>query len=127
MSSLYGLEGIRTSINKDEIPLLNKNGFVKVNIFTKLAVNGGQAIAREVLGNLKNILYKNQIKEFVEKGILSGDLINNNINGKNELGPKLENVVNAGRRDAWFLAVKETCKEYFYLLNYRNFADKSFD
>jgi len=115
-----------TSINKEEIPLLSKNGFAKVNIFTGLAINGGQAVAGEVLNNIKSILYKNQIKEFIEKGILSGDLLNNNINSKNKLSPKLENVVNAGRRDAWFLAVKETCKEYFYLLNYKNFKGKYF-
>jgi fructose-bisphosphate aldolase class II len=103
-----------SSVNKEYIPRLPEDGFIKINIFTTLAVHGGQAVTREVLSNITNILTEEKICELVDEGVL----------GKGSLQPgakpQLINVANPRRRDAWFSAVKEQCMQYLELLNYRN-------
>ena len=44
-----------SSVETADLPKLPGDGFVKINIYTTLAVRGGQALARNVLANLGNI------------------------------------------------------------------------
>jgi len=102
---------------------LPDDGFVKINIYTTLAVSGGQAVARHVLNNLGNIFTEAQLKELVAKGVI-GEVAGSPDFGDNELpiGPKLAAVANSLRRDAWFGAVTERCKEYLDLFRYQRYA-----
>jgi len=102
---------------------LPDDGFVKINIYTTLAVSGGQAVARHVLNNLGNIFNKYQIEELVAKGVI-GEVAGLPDFGDNELpiGPKLAVVTNPPRRDAWFAAVRDRCNEYLDLFRYQRYA-----
>ena len=102
---------------------LPDDGFVKVNIYTTLAVSGGQAVARHVLNNLGNIFTEAHLEELVAKGVI-GEVAGLADFGDNELPikPKLAVVANPSRRDAWFAAVRDRCKEYLDLFRYQRYA-----
>lgn len=108
-----------SSVKPEDLPGLPSDGFVKINIYTTLAVKGGQAVARTVLEEVASIFDEKQLKEFVDKGILgqrprSGDKAM-------PAKPKLKAVANPPRRDAWFAAVRDRCREFFEIFNYRHF------
>jgi fructose-bisphosphate aldolase class II len=88
-----------SSVAAEALPSLPGDGVVKVNIFTTLAVYGGQAVARKVLEDLPEIL--------PEPGCG---------------GPKLQAVANAPRRDAWFAAVKARCLDFLRVFGYENWG-----
>ncbi len=102
---------------------LPDDGFVKVNIYTTLAVSGGQAVARHVLNNIGNIFTEAQIEELVTQGAV-GQMAGSADFGDNKLPikPKLAVVANPPRRDAWFAAVRDRCKEYMDLFRYERYA-----
>jgi len=102
---------------------LPDDGFVKINIYTTLAVSGGQAVARHVLNNLGNIFTEAHLQELVAKGVI-GELAGSPDFGDNELpiSPKLAVVTNPSRRDAWSAAVSSRCKEYLDLFRYQRYA-----
>ncbi|HUV06903.1 MAG TPA: class II fructose-bisphosphate aldolase [Spirochaetia bacterium] len=108
-----------SSVNTDHVSRLPGDGFVKINIYTTLAVHGGQALAREVLGNIGNIFRQEDVAAMVREGIL-GDRVLEAGFGQTvaPIGPKLTMVANPPRRDAWFEAVKQRCLFYIRLLNY---------
>ena len=112
-----------SSVNPDDLPKLPKDGFVKINIYTTLAVKGGQALTRQVLGDLGNIFDENQLNELIQSGILGKEVLSENY-GKTQppIKPKLARVANPPRRDAWFQAVRDRCLDFFEIFNYRNFA-----
>jgi fructose/tagatose bisphosphate aldolase len=112
-----------SSVGPEDLPRLAEDGFIKINIYTTLAVNGGQALARELLDNVGNIFSKDQLQELVEQRVLgSGVLSQNYGHTKLPIKPKLEHVANPLRRDAWFAAVKDRCKEFLGVFNYRRYA-----
>ena len=47
-----------SSVKAEELHKLPEDGFVKINIYTKLAVSGGQAVAKNILSNLAIYLTK---------------------------------------------------------------------
>jgi len=112
-----------SSLGPASLAKLPGDGFIKVNIYTTLAVNGGQAVAREVLRNIGNIFSPPEIEELVAGGVL-GPLAGSPDYGENELPikPKLAVVANPPRRDAWFAAVRERCKDFYHLFNYQRYA-----
>jgi len=112
-----------SSLGPASLAQLPDDGFVKVNIYTTLAVNGGQAVAREVLRNIGNIFTTPQIDELIADGAL-GQLAGSPDYGENEppIKPKLAVVANPPRRDAWFAAVRDRCKEYLDLFRYQRYA-----
>ncbi len=116
---LHGSSSLRMS----SAAHLPDDGFVKVNIYTTLAVSGGQAVARHVLNNLGNIFTEAQLKELVDEGVI-GEIAASPEFGDNEapIKPKLAAVTNPSRRDAWFVAVKNRCKEYLDLFHYQRYA-----
>jgi len=116
---LHGSSSLRMS----SVAHLPDDGFVKVNIYTTLAVSGGQALARHVLNNLGNIFTEAQLTELVAQGVI-GEVAASPEYGDNELPikPKLAAVTNPSRRDAWFAAVRSRCKEYLDLFRYQRYA-----
>lgn len=112
-----------SSVKAEELHKLPEDGFIKVNIYTKLAVSGGQAVARHVLSNLGNIFDEKTLLGYTEKDVLGKAVIMETYGEtKTPIKPKLEYAANPKRRDAWFEAVKACCKEYFEIFNYRRFV-----
>ena len=112
-----------SSLRSEDLPKLPEDGFVKVNIYTTLAVHGGQALARQVLQNLGNIFTEPQLKELTAEGVL-GNAAGSLNYGENEppLKPKLAVVANPPRRDAWFAAVRKRCGDFLHAFNYERYA-----
>jgi hypothetical protein len=111
-----------SSVKPEDLPKLAGDGFVKINIYTTLAVHGGQALARQVLNNVGNIFDQQQLNDLVQQGILGNAVLSENYGEtKTSIKPKLECVTNPPRRDAWFEAVRDRCIDFLEVLNYRNF------
>jgi hypothetical protein len=110
-------------VKPEDLPGLPSDGFVKINIYTTLAVRGGQALARRVLACLTNVFNERQLNELVREKVL-GERILSADYGETQLpiGPKLLYVANPVRRDAWFDAVRDCCLEYLKIFNYAAFA-----
>lgn len=64
-----------------------------------------------------------QLQEFIEEGILTNKVLDTSY-GETivPIKPKLFGLANSQRRDAWFLAVKERCKDFLKVFNYDRFA-----
>ena len=112
-----------SSLRPEDLPGLPADGFIKVNIYTTLAVHGGQALVRKVLSNLGNIFTEQELNQLVRQGVL-GKKITKPDYGENKppVKPKLDCVTNPPRRDAWFGAVKERCADFMRVFHYQNFA-----
>jgi fructose/tagatose bisphosphate aldolase len=112
-----------SSLRADDLNKLPADGFVKVNIYTTLAVHGGQAVARNVLSNLTNIFDVEQLQEFVQQSVL-GEVVLSSGHRENRspLKPKLDCLANPARRDAWFEAVKVRCMDFMEFLGYDKFS-----
>ncbi len=113
-----------SSVLAEDVPRLPEDGFVKVNIYTTLAVHGGQALARHLLANVGNIFSERELRELVAQGVL-GEAVLAPDYGETQvpIRPKLNRVTNATRRDAWFGAVKERCKGFLRTFGYARFAN----
>ncbi len=112
-----------SSVKPDDLPRLPEDGFVKINIYTTLAVHGGQAVARNVLQHLQDILSEAQLQELVREGTLAESFLA--VDGREKrvpIRPKLNWVANPPRRDAWFAAVKARCIEFLETFNYRRYV-----
>lgn len=112
-----------SSVRPEDLPKLPTDGFVKVNIYTTLAVKGGQALVRHALNNAGNIFSENQLKELVEQGVLGAGVLSPEYGQtKGPIRPKLEHVANPLRRDAWFAVVRDRCKEFLRVFNYGRYG-----
>ena len=113
-----------SSVNPDDLPRLPDDGFVKINVYTTLAVYGGQALARKVLAELGNIFDETQLKDLVKQEVLDPKVLREDY-GKTEppIKPKLACVTNPLRRDAWFEAVWDRCGEFLEVFNYGRYAE----
>lgn len=108
-----------SSVKESDLPHLPGDGFVKINIYTKLAVHGGQAVARSVLQNLPAILGEEGLADLRHVGLLADSAFPaEEIRGAR---PKLAVVANPLRRDAWFHAVKHCCQDFLEVFNYAAF------
>jgi len=112
-----------SSLGPASLAQLPDDGFVKVNIYTTLAVNGGQAMVRYLLNNLGNIFSETELEELVAKGVI-GEVAGSPDFGDNELPikPKLFILANPPRRDVWFAAVRDRCKEFLDMFRYQRYA-----
>ena len=109
-----------SSVKPDDLSRLPADGFVKINVYTTLAVHGGQAVAREVLGSLPGILGEVQIRELIREGTLADSAFPEaTLRGAR---PQLTIVTNPRRRDAWFAAVKTRCLDFLTVFNYRAYG-----
>ena len=109
-----------SSIKPEDLPGLPSDGFVKINIYTTLAVMGGQALVHRTLDNLGNIFDKKQLEELVEKQILGEAVLSDDF-GETQIPikTKLPCVANPPRRDAWFAAVRDRCHQFLDVFNYK--------
>jgi len=115
-----------SSVDPRELYRLPEDGFVKINIYTILAVSGGQSVARHVIENLGNIFDENTLTGMVEENVLGRSVLAKDYgNTKNSIKPKLEYVTNPRRRDAWFGAVKGRCKDFMKTFNYQHFGERN--
>ena len=108
-----------SSVNPQDLKKLPEDGFVKINVYTTLAVHGGQAISNQILRDLGNIFDEKTINEYIDNGILGKAVLGDK---KMTICPKLDNVTNPKRRDAWFEAVKNRCMDFLEIFNYGRFA-----
>lgn len=104
-----------SSVPPEDLAGLADDGFVKVNVFTTLAVRGGQAVARRVLSDLGAILPEAELSELVEQELLGPEILG-------AVGPRLSALVNAPRRDAWFAAVRDRCRDFLLAFGYQRYA-----
>ncbi len=113
-----------SSVEAQDLPKLPGDGFIKINIYTTLAVHGGQALARNVLANLGNIFSRSQLQELVQDNSLGRNVFSGDF-GQTELPikPKLDRLCNPPRRDVWFQAVRDRCVEFLEIFNYKAYAD----
>ena len=112
-----------SSVDPNDLPRLPADGFVKINIYTTLAVKGGQAVARQTLADLGNIFSRAEIDRLVAQNILGPAVLSDQY-GQTEppIKPKLARVANPPRRDAWFQAVRDRCHDFLVSFNYENFS-----
>ena len=112
-----------SSLSQSELSQLPDDGFIKINVYTTLAVHGGQAVARNVLNNVGNIFDEEQLRGLVREDVLGGRTLSPVFaETRAPIKPKLERLANPPRRDAWFKAVRARCKEYLQAFNYQRFA-----
>lgn len=108
-------------LQDNDLGRLAGDGIIKVNIYTSLAVAGGQAVAAHVIQQLGNIFNANQLRQMQEEGLIGSrffdeDYVAQTCGGR--LTPKLAVAANPPRRDAWVAAVKEKVKSYYDLFGY---------
>ncbi len=112
-----------SSVPPADLPGLADDGFIKVNIFTTLAVSAGQAVARQVLDNVGNIFTQAQLEDLVGAGVLGTAVLDENYGEtRPPISPKLLGAATPSRRDAWFASVKGRCVEFLQTFNYAAFG-----
>ena len=112
-----------SSVKPEDLSKLPDDGFVKINVYTTLAVCGGQAVARHVLGNLGNMFDEHQLQEMIARGLLGENAISaGRGSDRLPLKPRLSFVANPPRRDAWFAAVTDRCRQFLRAFNYTRYA-----
>ena len=115
-----------SSLGDDDLHALPGDGIMKVNIWTILERKGGQAVARQVIADLGNILNEAAIRELQAEGRLGqrhlSDAYRTEYCG-GSLGPKLDAMTVASRRDAWMQTIVPTMKRYYRMFGYENLAD----
>ena len=112
-----------SSVKPDDLPGLPDDGFVRINVYTTLAVLGGQAVVRKVLANLGNVFSEDDLKALIDEGVL-GEMVGSPDYGETTppIKPKLACLANPPRRDAWFGAVRDRCREFLGLFRYERYA-----
>jgi fructose/tagatose bisphosphate aldolase len=111
-----------SSLKAEDLSRLPGDGFLKINVFTTLAVLGGQAVARNVLDNLGNIFSADQLQSLARQGVLGEKVLADDYAATEPpIRPKLAGVANPPRRDAWFAAVRDRCCDFLTALNYRRY------
>jgi fructose-bisphosphate aldolase class II len=112
-----------SSVKPEDLPGLPDDGFIKVNIYTTLAVRGGQALARHVLENLPRIFTDPELGELAEHGLLGEAVLRAAQGHKGPARkPVLSYVANPLRRQAWFTAVRDRCKDFMWTLGCEKYA-----
>ncbi len=112
-----------SSVKAEDLARLPEDGFVKINVYTTIAVHGGQALARELLDNVGNIFSEEQLRELVASGALGEAVLSENYGAtKLPMKPKLDRVTNPLRRDAWFEAVRNRCSDFLSAFNYERYS-----
>ena len=107
-----------SSVKPEDLPRLPNDGFIKINIYTTLAVHGGQAVARTVLNKLGAIFSQDELDTFVQGGILGNHGVVTDASAK----PRLQDVTNPSRRDAWFAALRDRCYDFLKTFNYERYT-----
>ena len=107
-----------SSVATDQVAQLPLDGFVKVNVFTTLAVHGGQAVARRVLADIRSYFGEDDIAAMLDEGVLGSAAADGE-----PAAPRLKALATSTRRDAWSAAVQERCGDFLTAFGYERFAD----
>jgi fructose/tagatose bisphosphate aldolase len=107
-----------SSVAPGDLPELPGDGFVKINVYTTLAVHGGQAVARQVLDTIGDMFGSAELRALVGEGRLGERALDRATAGR----ARLASVANPPRRDAWFRAVRDRCLDFFEAFGYRKWA-----
>jgi len=105
-----------SSAKPEDLPRLPYDGFVKINVYTTLAVHGGQALARKLLDDVGSIFDESILNELVEQEVLGKAVME-----KKADKPTLNGLCNPARRDAWFKAVRNRCGQFLSVFNYERY------
>lgn len=105
-----------SSLKEEDLPGLPGDGFIKINIYTTLAVQGGRALARQVLKDIGEMFDETDLRGLVAGGVLGEKAILSNQR------PTLNALANPGRRDAWHAAVRDECQRFLRVFNYDMYA-----
>lgn len=108
-----------SSLKEADYARLASDGFVKVNMFTTLAMSAGAAVARYVAGNLTGALPEADLRELADRGIIGPAPFEALARGE---GRRLAAAVNAGRRDAWFTSFRDRCISVLEQFGYARFG-----
>jgi len=112
-----------SSVKKEDLPKLPRDGVIKINLYTGLAYAAGKALINQVLHSVGNVYTKDELQALVDAEILGRAVLSNEYEGTIlPIGPKLTHFTNPLRRAAWFNAFKEKCKDYMRVFNYQNYA-----
>ncbi len=109
-----------SSVQDDLLVNLPSDGFVKINVYTTIAVHGGQALAQHTLHNLGRVFDDTQLQELIDNGILHPDY--RSTCGITSAQPSLEQVCNPLRRDAWVQGMRDRCLHFFRAFGYEKFS-----
>lgn len=112
-----------SSVSREDLSKLPQDGFVKINIFTILAVKGSQSVADVVLRNLGNLFAYDQLEKYIADGLLDARVLKPEYAQEFDgIKPRLNYAANPIRRKAWFTVIKDICKDYMRVFNYANYA-----
>ncbi len=113
-----------SSVKQEDLSRLPDDGFVKINVYTTIAVHGGQALARQLMNNVGNIFSEKQLHEIVEKGVLGKEVLLEDYGSTRlPIKPRLDRVTNPLRRDAWFDAVRKRCTDFLAAFKYEQYGE----
>lgn len=107
-----------SSVAPADLAGLPADGFVKINVYTTLAVHGGQAVARQVLDTIGDMFGEAELGGLVDERLLGVGVLERPTPAR----PRLASVANPPRRDAWFRAVRDRCLDFFEAFGYRRWA-----
>ncbi len=111
-----------SSLSKEDVKGVGGDGVVKLNIWTTFEKTAGQAIAKDTIENLSEILPQADVEALVEEGKL-GESFKDRPSAK----PSLKFLTDVHRRnDIFFPTVKGMMKEYIRLLGYESLAGMTF-
>jgi fructose/tagatose bisphosphate aldolase len=117
------LHGV-SSVPDSALSTLVQDGIIKVNLWTTFERTGAQAVARDVLAQLGNILSASDLASLRDQGWLGERYFTDEYRNdlcESALGPKLSGLREERRRDAWQAAVVERMKFYLAAFGYAHF------
>jgi len=117
-----------SSLDLEDVRALPSDGFVKVNVWTVLPRTGAQAVARDMVVNLGNILDASTIARLQAEGYLGPHYSAPTYEGETcqgAVGPKLSHVTQVYHRRVWMDAVVAKLKELLLALGYGRWSRHS--
>ena len=114
-----------SSLRDEDLPRLAEDGIIKVNVWSIFERLGGQAVARDVLRNLGNILPAEELNRWQAEGFLGDRLFDETYvqdQAGGMLGPKGTHLVELHRRMQWHQAVVGRMLFYLEQFGYGRWA-----
>ncbi len=108
-----------SSLKEEDLYRLAKDGIAKVNIWTRMEKSGGQALARDSLMHLPEILAQEEMSHFRDKGVITEDFYASFQGRKLSLAYL---TVAHRRNEVWMPMVVKVMKSYFRALGYERLA-----
>lgn len=116
-----------SSLSLDELANLKEDGIIKVNVWTAITRDAGQALAKHILQDLGNYFDETELRSLQMQGHLGDlyfrrDYVERECKGR--LGPKLASFSEPPRRDAWVAAAVQRIRFYMERFGYERYAHK---